>query len=386
MEIDIKTLFFMGSIVIFINSLILLVVWYKSKEAKFIIQYFTFSLLMTTISSLLIILRGVIPDFLSIVLCNLCFSITFYTLQKGVCSYIKIKSPLSKISKMVLALNIICISYYTYIEPSFYARVITYSAMSFFYCSLSIYTIKKSLLKNEEPLRLLKIILYFELALTILRIICENPQNKYFSNTIYSAVVIIGYITIASTLSLCYLWIALHYVSKVLKNQAEYDFLTQIANRQALEHFFFKKELSNYPLESVGVIWIDIDNFKFINDEYGHYAGDLYLEEFSKILRSVALDKTYCFRYGGDEFILICLSVDKQILNGVLSFLQKKVKTAVVFYKDTQIQTTISLGVALNTTEINTWQEFLHITDDLLYEAKKLGKNRFCKNYTISNR
>ena len=242
------------------------------------------------------------------------------------------------------------------------------------------------MLKNEEPLRLLKIILYFELAITILRIVCENPQNKYFSSTIYSAVVIIGYITIASTLSLCYLWIALHYVSKVLKNQAEYDFLTQIANRQALEHFFFKKELSNYPLESVGVIWIDIDNFKFINDEYGHYAGDLYLEEFSKILRSVALDKTYCFRYGGDEFILICLSVDKQILNGVLSFLQKKVKTAVVFYKDTQIQTTISLGVALNTTEINTWQEFLHITDDLLYEAKKLGKNRFCKNYTISNR
>jgi len=74
----------------------------------------------------------------------------------------------------------------------------------------------------------------------------------------------------------------------------------------------------------VGVIWIDIDNFKFINDEYGHYAGDLYLEEFSKILRSVALEKNYCFRYGGDEFILICLSVNKKTLNEVISFLQKK--------------------------------------------------------------
>lgn len=82
MSIDIRTLFFTGTVIILVNTLILLLVWYDAKSVKDIIQQFSFSLLMMAIGTVLIVLRGKIPDFWSIVSATAVMQQPFFPCRK----------------------------------------------------------------------------------------------------------------------------------------------------------------------------------------------------------------------------------------------------------------------------------------------------------------
>lgn len=90
------------------------------------------------------------------------------------------------------------------------------------------------------------------------------------------------------------------------------DEVTRIPNRR-----FFVREvtnhINNYPNEKIAFIFIDLDNFKYVNDTYGHDAGDLLLIEFAKIIKNMKIKDSLFARYGGDEFIIVQYNIQEKI-------------------------------------------------------------------------
>jgi diguanylate cyclase (GGDEF)-like protein/PAS domain S-box-containing protein len=162
---------------------------------------------------------------------------------------------------------------------------------------------------------------------------------------------------------------------KNLNNLAMLDELTQIPNRRYIENIINIK-FKEFSLNKVsfGLVFIDIDNFKGINDNYGHDAGDLVLKTISKTFSNNLGRDDIIGRWGGDEFIRAFSEVDKKGLEIIAAKLRMLVENIVIEFKDINLNMTISIGAALvnDKDDINT---LIKKADKLLYKSKKNEKN-----------
>lgn len=124
--------------------------------------------------------------------------------------------------------------------------------------------------------------------------------------------------------------------------------------------------------------YIDIDDFKDINDNFGHDGGDNVLQEFSKVLKEqsrTAIDKI--FRVGGEEFCI--LSIDAT-LDSTYLYLNRLMKISNDHFKGSKYgEITLSIGLVQFTKELNDFNDLVKIADEKMYKAKKRGKNRVVK-------
>lgn len=158
---------------------------------------------------------------------------------------------------------------------------------------------------------------------------------------------------------------------------AHTDHLTGLYNQQGLK--IKCTELLKNQNSKSALIFMDLDNFKFVNDMYGHSMGDKVLFEVGKILKEETRGKDIIGRYGGDEFIvLINDSKDIDDDNGVLERIQERI-SRVCDSVGLDVHITASMGVSF-TEQIGYDYRFLkEIADDRLYIAKKNGKNKAVK-------
>lgn len=158
-----------------------------------------------------------------------------------------------------------------------------------------------------------------------------------------------------------------------LKSQMLRDPLTYAYNRNVLE--FLEKELNlsklhGYPMS---VIMFDIDNFKSINDTYGHLVGDKILVEFAKLIRRNIRESDYLVRFGGEEFLLALVNADKSQAFSKAEQIREELEKINV----DGIKFTTSVGLASSENRGNvTLDELIRIADSALYEAKRTGKNK----------
>jgi polar amino acid transport system substrate-binding protein len=170
-------------------------------------------------------------------------------------------------------------------------------------------------------------------------------------------------------------------LQKQLEILATTDSMTKLYNRRYFEntanHYF---DLLKRTKIDVSFIMLDIDNFKQINDNYGHKVGDLALIELANILSNLSRKSDIICRFGGEEFIILLPHTN---LEGA-KLMAEKIRTDVEkftlsFETSRQLKFTISLGVAqVNTTEDKNIEAAIKRADDALYEAKNSGKNRVC--------
>jgi diguanylate cyclase (GGDEF)-like protein len=125
----------------------------------------------------------------------------------------------------------------------------------------------------------------------------------------------------------------------------------------------------------VALLMIDIDDFKRVNDQFGHAVGDLVLRAVSEILQGSVREFDVCARFGGEEFAILMLgaSVDSA------SSLADRIRTRIEEYRPTEpglgdLLVTASIGVSLSNGALQA--ELLEHADRALYSAKKAGKNR----------
>ncbi len=172
---------------------------------------------------------------------------------------------------------------------------------------------------------------------------------------------------------------------KALERLANYDVLTQLPNR----HFFLRhvKALINKAERSKGefaLFFIDLDDFKLVNDTYGHEHGDFILIEVSKRLQSILRDYDFVARYGGDEFIVtIEYEGDEELIRTIAEKIISTLKEP-YFSQELMLQIGSSIGISLYPHDASTLELLLKQADQAMYRAKEKGKNRF-KYYGASD-
>jgi len=162
-----------------------------------------------------------------------------------------------------------------------------------------------------------------------------------------------------------------------LKELSNIDYLTRIKNRRALEEMI-NKELSRSKRLGTGfsVILFDIDNFKEINDDYGHPVGDQVLIKLAEELSATRRRYDEVGRYGGDEFCIVLPEAPLEVAHELAETLRKRVENVVVRAGNQNIRFTISMGVAHSEVRDKTGSCILKRADDMLFHSKGLGRNR----------
>lgn len=151
------------------------------------------------------------------------------------------------------------------------------------------------------------------------------------------------------------------------------DKLTNLYNRNKLDEILIDEvNRANRSSKSFGVILIDIDYFKSVNDTYGHQMGDTVLKEFAQILEESSRKTDTVGRWGGEEFLIICSEAN---LEGILT-LANKIKDRIQTNKfSIKEQKTASFGVAIYKKDENV-NELIKRADEALYKAKEGGRNK----------
>ncbi len=164
-----------------------------------------------------------------------------------------------------------------------------------------------------------------------------------------------------------------------LREQAIRDPLTNLFNRRYLQETL-ERELANAQRadHSVGVLMLDIDHFKRLNDTYGHKAGDLILQALGKLLHTLTRSSDVACRYGGEEFVIVMPGATVQFAAQRAEQLRANVETMRVPFADTTLRATLSLGVAAFPQQGNNGDQVLRAADTALYLAKTSGRNRVC--------
>jgi diguanylate cyclase (GGDEF)-like protein len=127
--------------------------------------------------------------------------------------------------------------------------------------------------------------------------------------------------------------------------------------------------------ESAALLFIDVDNFKTVNDTHGHLRGDQVLKAVGQAILLAIRKKDMVFRYGGDEFAVILHNSSREEAMQVAERISKNVKRS-VDGMTTFMKVTVSVGVAVLDEEFTDKKMLLEAADKALYEAKKQGKNR----------
>ncbi len=154
------------------------------------------------------------------------------------------------------------------------------------------------------------------------------------------------------------------------------DALTKLNNRAAFDEYFTKAmvRFHHEPLKMALAV-IDIDDFKKINDTYGHTAGDKTLQVIANTLYTNVDKDVFVARYGGEEFVLIYLNIQKNQLIDELNKLNNKIANLPFKFKNDKVSITLSIGVSHITSDDNVHTVFER-ADKAMYQAKSQGKNQ----------
>ena len=165
---------------------------------------------------------------------------------------------------------------------------------------------------------------------------------------------------------------------KILSHQANTDELTGLLNRRQLirlgDNEIKRSKQKGAPL---GVILIDLDHFKNVNDNFGHSAGDKVLKQITQCLSSGLRNADIIGRYGGEEFVIFLPNTDIDLAKTIAERLNEKIIALQIEVEGETINATASFGVHSEVANsLTTIDTLIKITDKALYLAKNKGRNQ----------
>lgn len=160
-----------------------------------------------------------------------------------------------------------------------------------------------------------------------------------------------------------------------LDTLANLDPLTQLFNRRSMEqHLNHTMDIAKASGTVFSVIIADIDDFKKVNDTYGHDFGDKVLSNVANILKSQMRDEDYVCRWGGEEFLLL-INANKEIAKTVGERIRSEIEKSIVTDSSTSLSVTMTFGV-MDYIPGYSIERLIALADENLYKGKRNGKNQ----------
>ncbi|MGD9807429.1 MAG: GGDEF domain-containing protein [Deferribacterales bacterium] len=177
---------------------------------------------------------------------------------------------------------------------------------------------------------------------------------------------------------------------RVMLNISRYDFLTRVYNRRSLMELLEMEFIRNQRDTDghFSFILFDIDDFKLINDNYGHGLGDLVLKTVGETLLNSVRKSDVCGRFGGDEFAIILPYTDLNNAIIVAEKIKDKVAALKFSHGKATVSITLSIGVidVAHGSSINNFEKIIVEADKYLYCAKHRGKNGICSRLVMDKK
>jgi len=162
-----------------------------------------------------------------------------------------------------------------------------------------------------------------------------------------------------------------------LRQAADHDGLTGLLNRRAFEQRMTER-LSAPPEagRAFAVLWLDIDRFKAVNDQYGHLAGDAVLQAFAATARSCCRQSDLIGRWGGEEFALVVDVSGRTAAGAMADRLRRTFASHTTVWNGVPIRATVSIGACVLEGPHPDLPSLILQLDEALYRAKRKGRNR----------
>src|SRR4051812_19838036 len=162
-----------------------------------------------------------------------------------------------------------------------------------------------------------------------------------------------------------------------LRERASKDLLTMLPNRSAITHTL-ENEISRCHRDhrTVGIILLDLDHFKKVNDTMGHFAGDAVLRETALRLRSNMRPYDQVGRYGGEEFLVVLPNCDLEQAANQAERMRHRLHASGMLVDGRELQVSASFGVTISDGSERSPDVFVRVADEALYRAKANGRNR----------
>ena len=162
-------------------------------------------------------------------------------------------------------------------------------------------------------------------------------------------------------------------------HETVHDKLTGLFNRPYFDEAFNQQvALAKRYQEDFSILFLDIDNFKDVNDTFGHMAGDEALKEIAAAINKQKRDSDIAARFGGEEFVLLMTHTDNVSAFIFAERLRKQIENLAITYRDQVFKLTISGGIASFPFNSQDPKQLLYMADSAVYLAKGSGKNTIC--------
>ncbi len=164
-----------------------------------------------------------------------------------------------------------------------------------------------------------------------------------------------------------------------IKHKSYTDSLTEVYN-----HGFFQDRLSaaieqaKRNHQTVSIVMLDLDDFKMLNDNFGHQTGDCVLKEVASVLKKSSREIDFVCRYGGEEFAIILTNTSRKQAFSIAERLRKNIETHQIGLLPKGMTVTASLGVSTYPDDAQDKTDLIGMADKAMYVAKFSGKNRTC--------
>ena len=335
--------------------------------------------LLLSAAFLLISYRGHIPNLLSINVGNTLMMAGGFVEARSLLLLMNEKDlRVMRLTLAIAVVSILVLNLTTAVVPGVYMRI-TAGTIGIFLI-LIVPVSKLVFSSGSSPFK--RIVGLFYLLFIVMQLprglyYIGHPEITAFSNSpiqviSYTSLLLLTFFSLSA-----FLLLMKEQADERMRQMATTDFLTGLYNRQ---NFFrlvkIPFERHQRKEEPCGVMFLDVDHFKRVNDTMGHAFGDEVLKSAASILREVVRGYDISCRFGGEEFAVFIDSSDPDAIRGVAERIRARIEN-LTFAGHSGFKITISIGLAIGRPlNHDTIDRFLNEADEALYEAKESGRNR----------
>lgn len=376
--LDARTLIIVTSVTLSVTTIAIIVSWYVNRRMP-CAKHWAISYFLLSLGTILQSNQGQLTPYLSIALANMLIASGFYWAWMGVRLFQRRENhPFLNYFLLLIVLASAHIILGLTAE-GLIARTILMSSM----LGLLSYLITIELLKDKKALSLSDLIaaavyglLGSMFALRALTAGLLPGVGDLMSGGEHTAITYLVAIVFNILIAFSYVLMLSERLNRQLQNMADTDVLTGLLSRRAfidrMNRILSRAQRNNAPLS---FLVLDIDNFKKINDTYGHFAGDELLKKYADVMKGCLRTEDIIGRLGGEEFAIAISHIDDADVVKIADRLRSKIEKVSVMSNGRPVATTISIGIADLSQNNNSYETLFREADAALYRAKALGRN-----------